>query len=406
MTAKDVSSRSTPPEYPFPAPTALEPPEAWATLRSECPVARVRLASGDTAILLTRYEDVKQTLADPRFARDLTAEDAARITTHTSGGIFNTANPVSTGPAHQNWRRLVIRSFTARRMAALQPRIEAKTDELIDELQRAGSPADLVQALAFPLPVWVICELLGVREPDRHRFAYWSQTMLSLSKYSQAEVDAGQAEFDEYMAALVAAKRAAPGEDLTSELLAVADSEDGRLSEELAVRTARGLLVAGHETTANMIGKMVAMLLADRRRWDELLADPQLVPSAVEEVLRFDPNAGFGLPRYLTDDLELDGATLPRGTTVIANMAAANRDDRAFEHPDELDLHREPNRHLSFGIGPHSCIGQVLARTELQTVLAVLLRRLPTLDLAIAADRLPRREGLLVGGIERLPVTW
>jgi cytochrome P450 len=406
MTVKDVSGEPTPPDYPFRAPTALEPPEAWEKLRSGCPVADVRLVSGDTAVVLTRYDDVKQTLADPRFDRQLTAEGAARISTNESGGVFNTPNQLANGAAHQAWRRLVIRSFTARRMAALQPRIEAKTDELIDQLQLDGSPADLVPTLAFPLPVWVICELLGIDDKDRDLFAYWAQTMLSLTKYSQAEVDAAQAEFDVYMADLVTAKRATPGDDLTSELLAVADSQDGRLSEQLAVRTARGLLVAGHETTANMIGKMVAMLLADRRRWDELLADPELVPSAIEEVLRFDPNAGFGVPRYLTEDLELESATLPRGTTVIVNMAAANRDERAFEQPDEMDLHRNPNRHLSFGVGPRSCIGQVLARTELQTVLAVLLRRLPSLDLAIPADQLPIREGMLVGGIERLPVRW
>jgi cytochrome P450 len=406
MAAKDVSAQSSPPDYPFRAPSALDPPEAWSQLRSGCPVANVRLVSGDTAVLLTRYDDVKQTLADPRFDRQLTAEGAARITTNESGGVFSTPNPLANGSAHQMWRRLVIRSFTARRMAALQPRIEEKTDELIDQLQLEGSPADLVPTLAFPLPVWVICELLGICDKDRDLFAYWAQTMLSLSKYSQNEIDAAQAEFDEYMAVLVAQKRATPGDDLTSELLAVADSQDGRLSEELAVRTARGLLVAGHETTANMIGKMVAMLLADRRRWDELLADPELVPSAVEEVVRFDANAGFGLPRYLTEDLELEGATLPSGTTVIVNIAAANRDERAFEHPDEMDLHRNPNRHLTFGVGPHSCIGQVLARTELQTVLAALLRRLPTLDLAIPADELPIREGMLVGGMERLPVRW
>src|SRR5258708_15578205 len=138
-----------------------------------------------------------------------------------------------------------------------------------------------------------------------------------------------------------------------------------------------GLLVAGHETTANAIGKMVAMLLADRRRWEQLLADRSLVRSAVEEALRFDANLGFGMPRYLDDDVEIAGTRLPRGTTVLCDMAAANRDEMAFDRADQMDLSRSPNAHLTFGAGPHSCLGQALARTELQTVLDVLLRRLP-----------------------------
>nr|WP_276599796.1 cytochrome P450 [Nannocystis sp. SCPEA4] len=148
------------------------------------------------------------------------------------------------------------------------------------------------------------------------------------------------------------------------------------------------------------------MLLADRGHWEQLLADPSLVRVAVEEVLRFDANAGFGLPRFISEDVEVGGQTLPRGTTVICSMAAANRDDQAYERADAMDLRRSPNPHLTFGAGPHSCVGQALARTELQTVLSVLLRRLPTLELAVPAEALARREGLLVGGLEGVPVRW
>jgi cytochrome P450 len=172
------------------------------------------------------------------------------------------------------------------------------------------------------------------------------------------------------------------------------------------VATGQGLLVAGHETTANMIGKMVAMLLADRSRWERLLADPALVRPAVEESLRYDANAGFGMPRYLNDDVEVGDTVLAAGTTVICSMAAANRDESAFDGAAGMDLARTPNTHLAFGAGPHSCLGQALARTELQAVLDVLLRRLPTLALAVPADGLRRVEGLVVGGLREVPVTW
>lgn len=178
------------------------------------------------------------------------------------------------------------------------------------------------------------------------------------------------------------------------------------MSDATLVATGQGLLVAGHETTANMIGKMVAMLLADRTRWEQLLADRSLVRTAVEESLRFDPNAGFGMVRYLHEDTEISGTAVPRGTTVVCSMAAANRDESVFDDAGEMDLRRSPNPHLAFGSGAHSCLGQALARTELQTVLEVLLRRLPALDLAVPVEELPRIEGLLVGGFREVPVRW
>ncbi|NUW41924.1 cytochrome P450 [Nonomuraea rhodomycinica] len=399
------------PEYPFRNPSALEPPPEWADLRDGCPVAPIRLASGDRALLLTRYEDVRRVLSDPRFTRQLDAGDAARVTANESGGVFgrsdtSTSAMSASGEAHLQWRRLVGRAFTAKRVLAMRPRMERMADQLVDAMVAQGPPADLVAGLGFPLPVWVICDLLGVPDSDRDRFSYWSDTMLSLTRYTQAEIDAAQAEFDAYLAAHVGAKRAEPGEDLLSELIGIVDAADGRLTEPLLVGTARGLLVAGHETTANMIGKMAAMLLADRSRWEALLAEPALVHPAVEEVLRFDANPGFGMPRYLTEEVEVGERKLPAGTTVICSMASANRDERAFGHAAEMDLRRSPNPHLAFGVGPHSCLGQALARTELQTVLEVLLRRLPGLELAVPAAELAPREGLLVGGLREVPVRW
>ncbi|MCI2415915.1 cytochrome P450 [Saccharopolyspora sp. K220] len=395
--------------YPIPSEAALEPPEQWERLRQECPVARVTLPSGDEASLVTRYADVKQVLSDPRFTRQLNADDAARIAANESGGVFNSSMGESipqSGSGHQRWRRMIGKWFTAKRMAALRPGIEAMADQLIDDMVKHGHPADLKAGLGFPLPVWVICTMLGVPDSDRDKFAHWSDTLLNLTRYAQAEIDAAQAEFVEYMAAHVTAKRAAPGEDLLSELITGTDAEGGRLSDAELVATGQGLLVAGHETTANMIGKMVAMLLADRTRWEQLVADRSLVRTAVEEALRFDANQGFGMPRYIGEDAEVAGTLLPGGTTVVCSMAAANRDVTAFDDADEMDLGRSPNAHLAFGAGAHSCLGQALARTELQVVLDVLLRRLPTLALAVGVDELRRVEGLAVGGLREVPVRW
>ncbi|MGW0808742.1 cytochrome P450 [Nonomuraea sp. NPDC002799] len=393
------------PHYPFPNPSALEPPEEWAELRGGCPVAPIRLASGDQALLLTRYADVKQVLSDPRFTRQLDAADAAQVTANESGGVFGTSAGLS-AENHRAWRQLVGKAFTAKRVLAMQPRIEAMTEHLLDEMVKKGAPADLVSGLGFPLPVWAICDLLGVPDSDRDKFAYWSDTMLSLTKFTQEEIDAAQESFVSYLSAHVAAKRAEPGDDLISELIEIVGSLDGRLTEEMLIMTAKGLLVAGHETTANMIGKMVAMLLSDRARWESLLADRALIRPAVEESLRFDANPGFGMPRYLSEEVEVAETTLPAGTTVVCSMASANRDERQFEQAGAMDLTRSPNAHLAFGVGPHSCIGQALARTEMQTVLKVLLDRLPSLELAVPAGELARHEGLVVGGLERVPVRW
>ena len=402
------------PPYPFPNPSALEPPPEWERLRSQCPVARIELASGDEALLLTRYDDVRAMLSDPRFSRQLDAEDASRVSDSEDGGVFSRPSSVAGeaadadepeasmlgGPGHRRWRRLVGKAFTVKRVQALRPGMAELAEQLVADLVESGSPADLGPALGFPLPVFVICDLLGVPRTDRGRFARWSDTMLTMTRFTQDEIDRSGREFHEYMTELVAAKRSEPGDDLLSDLAA-------EMTATELVMTGQGLLIAGHETTANMIGKMVAMLLADREhRWERLLADPSLVPSAVEEALRFDANPGFGMPRYISEETVAGGVTLPRGTTVVCSMASANRDTRAFDGADDMDLARRPNPHLAFGVGPHSCVGQQLARVELQTVLDVLLRRLPTLELVEDPADLRARQGLIVGGIDRVPVRW
>ncbi|KUO05850.1 cytochrome P450 [Streptomyces caeruleatus] len=396
---------------PLPSDNPLEPPAEWERLRRQCPVSTVELPSGDKATYLTRYDHVKALLSDARFARP-TAEDegAARIAPEGAGGPAADGSSTLTlpdrGEPHLRWRRQVGKYFTAKRMTALRPGMVRTAEGLVYDMVRQGQPADLKACLGFPLPVYVICDILGVPAADRDRFSHWSDAFLNVSRYTGEQTRAAYEEFAEYMSAHIAATRAEPGEDLISMVIGESEGEGQGLTDDELLGTAMGLLVAGHETTANMIGKMVAMLLADRTRWERLLADQGLVRTAVDEALRFDANLGFGIRRYLTEDVEVDGEVLPRGTTVVCSMPAANRDERVFTDADDMVLSRSPNPHLTFGAGPHSCLGQSLARTELQVTLDVLLRKLPTLRLAVSIDELQRVEGLLVGGLSTVPVRW
>lgn len=395
-------------DYPFEHPTALAPPTEWARLRQECPVAHVRAANGVDGVLLTRYDDVKAMLADPRFQRgSLTGEPGGLgDTVSDDDASFGALDSMMEGEGHLRWRRLLGRTFTVKRVRAMQPEMDRIAGRLLDDMIAAGAPADLKAALGFPFPVFVICELLGVPPQDRDRFSAWSDRLLNLTTFTKQEsMDAG-VELYGYILGLVQEKREHPGADLLSELTTISDEDSSRLSEHELVMTGIALLVAGHETTANMAGKMVAMLLSERERWEQLLADRSLVRTAVEETLRFDANLGFAMSRHVDTDIEVAGQRIPAGTTVWSAMAAANRDESVFERADEMDLTRAPNPHLTFGTGAHSCLGQTLARVELQTVLTLLLDRLPTLELAVSEEELRRREGLLVGGLEEVPVRW
>ncbi|MEW1720163.1 cytochrome P450 [Streptomyces sp. NPDC093109] len=395
------------PDYPFDRETTLEPPHAWAELRERCPVAHVRLPSGDEAALLTRYDSVRSVLADPRFTR--TGDGAARIATTDDGGIFLRDSPLAThGPEHLQWRRLLTRWFTARKIEEWRPRVQAMADDLADGLIAGGSPGNLSADFALPLPVRVICALVGAPDKDQDKFAHWSGVMLTLTRYTQAEVDAAYRDFNGYVTDLVERRRADPGDDLLSELTRVSDSGDGRLDTPQLVATVRGILLAGHETTSNMISIMAALLLSERSRFEAVVADPALTANTVEEVLRMDTTLGVvGVPRFITEDIEVAGVTVPAGTTVLPNNAAANRDPRKFPDPDRFDEKRENSaQHLTFGAGAHFCVGQPLARMELQVALGTLARRLPALRLRDGADALKLRTGGMTGGLQDIWVTW
>ncbi|MBU7600225.1 cytochrome P450 [Streptomyces sp. P38-E01] len=388
----------------------LDPPQEQARLREQCPVATAVLPSGDTAAYLTRYADVRALLADKRFARPTAEDDAARVAPPGGGGIAADGAPTvipAKGEGHQRWRRLLSRYFTVKRVNLLRPGMAGTAHLLVDRMLARGSSADLKAAFGFPLPVYVICDLLGAPAEDRDRFSHWSDSFLNVSRYTGEQTAVAHEEFTSYMAELVSEKRRRPGEDLLSTLIAESAAEGEGMSDEQLVFTGMALLVAGHETTANMIAKMMAMLLSDRSRWERLLADPSLVRTTADEALRFDANLGaFGARRYLDQEVEIGGRTLPAGTTVLCDMSSANRDATAFDKPELMDLSRSPNPHLAFGAGPHSCLGQSLARTELQVSLETLLQRIPALELAVPVGELEKLEGLSVGGLSALPVRW
>ncbi|WP_433435570.1 cytochrome P450 [Nonomuraea sp. CA-141351] len=400
-------------EFPFDRPTALEPPPQLAELREKCPVSHVRLPSGDVATLVTRYDDSRAVLADPRFSRNLAREGAARLATTEDGGLFNRrkdgTTDISEGQGHMRWRRLLSRWFTARKMEVWRPRVQAMADDLLDSMLAKGSPGNLSAGLALPLPVRVICALVGAPAEDQDKFAHWSRTMLTLTRNTQEEVDQAYQEFNAYVSDLVDHNRENPGDDLLSELTQITDTEDGRLSQAELIATVRGLLLAGHETTSNMIAIMVAMLLSDRQRFEAVIDEPDLIPGTVEEVLRLDStlSAVGGVPRYLTEDVTFSDTTVPAGSTVIPSIPAANRDPGKFADPDQFDPRRQnSNQHLTFGAGPHYCLGQPLARAELQVVLGTLARRLPGLQLRDSPEDLRMRIGAMTGGLQDVWVTW
>ncbi|MGI8678483.1 MAG: cytochrome P450 [Jatrophihabitans sp.] len=396
--------------YPFAGAEPMQPPCQWAQARESGPLVDIALPSGDHATLVTQYKQARALLGDARFTRQVPADGGVRIAATEDGGVFSrqagAGMAMFEGPGHLRWRRLVAKAFTIRRVEGMRAGIQQIAGELVDGMIAAGPPADLVSAIGDHLPVRVIGSLLGVPPEDHHRFRSWSDAILTLTKFSKQDADAARMEFGTYLAGLIEAKRADPGDDLLSELTQISDADDGRLELVELVITGIALLVAGHETTANMIGKMMAMALAEPSRYAEIVADRSIVPGAVEEFIRFDTNPSLGVPRYVTEDIDLCGTTVPEGATVIVSPAIANRDPRRFPDADQYDPRRENNQHLSFGAGPHFCIGAPLARVELQVVLDTLARRLPTLSLAVLHDELRVKSGLIVVGFDRVPVQW
>ncbi len=394
--------------YPFGDPVQQEIHPLFERLRRDEPISRVRLPYGGDAWLVTRYEDVKFVLADPRFSRAVTVdrEDVPRtVPQPTRANSLLSMDP----PEHSRLRKLVAKAFTSRRVEQLRPRAQQIVDERLDEIERIGAPVDLVANLALPLPVTVICEMLGVPPRDQHRFRDFSDAVLSTTAYTIEEIAAARGELENYLAEVIAERRTAPtgdSGDLLGALIAARDNDD-RLSEQELVQLGIGILIAGHETTANQIANFTYLLLTTPGEWERLREDPELVPDAVEELLRYVQLGAGGLfARMATEDVRLRDVTVHAGDAVLVNTQSANRDETVFHHPAELDLTRRDNPHIAFGHGAHHCLGAQLARLELQVALASLLRRFPRLALAVPADEIPWKTGLLVHGPVALPVTW
>ncbi|TVT14298.1 cytochrome P450 [Amycolatopsis acidiphila] len=358
------------------------------------------LPSGGEVWALARHEHIRTMLADPRFSSDranpgfpLLLFSQRRVTNFRASLI--SMDPPEHGPA----RRAVVGEFTVKRMAALRPRIQQIVDEHLDAMLAGPKPADLVQALSLPVPSLVICELLGVPYADHEFFQTRSSTLLRRTTPGDERVAAVD-ELRSYLDALITRKEQEPGDDLLSRQL-----ERTTAREEL-VSLAFLLLIAGHETTANMISLGTVALLEHPEALAAIREDPAKTPSAVEELLRYFTIAEFATSRVATEDIELGGVLIRKGEGVIALGNTANRDPEAFEQPDDLDVERGARHHIAFGFGAHQCLGQNLARMELQIVFDTLFRKVPGLRLAKPSAELPFKDDANIYGLYELPVTW
>ncbi|SES78640.1 cytochrome P450 family protein [Geodermatophilus poikilotrophus] len=393
---------------PLDAAFFADPHALYARLRVEEPVARAVTPVGLPVWLVTRYDDVRHALTDPRLSKDSDgfARALERQPVPPEGrAVFAqelNRHMLSTDPPdHTRLRKLVSRAFTVRAITAMRPQVEAIAGRLADRMAAGPAEVDLLDTFAFPLPMGVICELLGVPEGERTSFRRWSNTLLASDGAVDARTAAGMA-MAEYLTALVAEKRARPADDMLSAIVAAAEDAD-RLSFEETVSMAFLLLVAGHETTVNLIGNGVLALLRRPDRLAELRADPALVPGAVEEFLRLDGPVNLATFRHTTEPVEVGGTTIPAGEVVLVSLASANRDPDHYTAPDELDLHREAS-HLAFGHGIHHCLGAPLARLEGEVAFRTLLARFPDLTLAVDPGELTWRQSILMRGLTRLPV--
>ncbi|WP_320068127.1 cytochrome P450 [Micromonospora sp. RTGN7] len=389
--------------YPFSEPDRLNLDPRYALLRRDEPLIRVRLPYGEPAWLATRHADVRTVLGDVRFSRSaaIGRDEPRSIPRQIQSGILS-MDP----PDHTRLRRLAARAFTVRRVEELRPRTRQTADELVDALLAAGPPADLVAHLATPLPIRVICDLLGVPVSDQDKFHVWSEAIVSTTSLSAEQAQQYLDNLFAYMGGLIVQRRQEPTDDLISAMIRTRDADD-QLSEEEMVQLAAGLLAAGHETTVTQIPNFVYVLLRHPDEWARLRADRGLVPSAVEELMRYVPlGVASSFARYAKEDVEVGGVLVRAGEPVIASIASANRDETVFADADRIDLGREANPHLGFGHGVHHCIGAQLARMELQVVLETLLDRTPQLRLAVPESELTWKSGLLVRGLTAMPVAW
>ncbi|MGW5721487.1 cytochrome P450 [Amycolatopsis sp. NPDC003865] len=384
----------------------FDPPREITRLRSVRPVSPMVFPDGHEGWLVTGYEAVRQMMADTRFSSRLDL-DVVHVPYETPGmpvatepspqlpGMFIAMDP----PDHGRLRKRLTGAFTVKRMKQLEERVAEVVEQQLDHLSRLAPPVDLVKEFALPVPSLVICELLGVPYEDRDSFQANSAQFMVRDQTLEQKMGAYIA-LNTYLSELVTRKRSSPTEDILSDL---ARHED--LTIEELTGAAFLLLIAGHETTANMLSLGTFALLEHPAELASLRAEPALMPGAVEELLRYLSVADIFF-RYATEDLSLGGETIPAGSTVVVSLLAANRDPSRFENPDALDFRRNARGLLSFGHGVHQCLGQQLARIEMRAGFEGLLRRFPTLRLAVAADEVKLRTDMTIYGVHELPVSW
>ncbi|WP_053048608.1 cytochrome P450 family protein [Streptomyces antioxidans] len=383
-------------ERPVPEPGAAPAPRS---------VHPLDMANGTRLWLVTGYGPVRQALSDPRFAKDsweiMRILRERRIQAHQE--IFSQAlshHMLNTDPPeHKRLRHMVNKGFTLRRVQRLRPRIEQITDQLLDAVEGQDS-VDLIEALAFPLPITVICELLGVPEEDRRTFRSWTNAFV-LTVEPEVFQDASVS-MNAYIRELVAAKRASPGDDMIS-ALATEDSESALDDEEIAAMAVL-LLAAGHETTVNLIGNGALALVTHPEQFAELRADRSLLPGAIEEFLRYESPVNQATMRFTREPVEIGGVLIPADEFVMVNIDSANHDPERFPQPGRLDLKRDARGHVSFGHGIHFCLGAPLARLEAEVVFTRLLDRYKTIELTTPVAQLEWRSSTLMRGLESLPL--
>lgn len=400
------------PDAPIDMTPLLDDPYAgYAALREAGPVHRITGTDGQPAWLVTRYEDVRHALADPRLSLD--KRYAA------PGGYRGFSLPPALDanllnmdpPDHTRVRRLVVKAFTPGRVDALCKPVRRIADELLDAMEERGGPADLIADYAGPLPITVICDLLGIPQDHRRDFLAWSDALISPDPTRPEQMRQAVAAMLEFYAGLIAAKRAEPGDDLLSDLIAVREGGDGdggadRLTEDELTSLAFLILFAGYETTVHLIGNAVLALLDHPDQLRELRQNPAELPTAVEEILRYDGPYPVAIRRFPKEDLEIGGVRIPAGETVLLSIASANRDPARFPDPDALDRGRDLSGHLALGHGIHYCVAAPLARLEAVTALEALLDRFPDLRLGVPRGELRHRRGLRMRGLISLPVAW
>jgi cytochrome P450 len=379
------------------------PSQPLYSIDPDRPVFRAELPDGRVAWMVSGYENVRQVLVDQRFSRALavTPGHAQPGWELIAAGSINGMDP----PGHTRLRKLVTSAFTARRIESLRPRVAGIVGELIDAMLDRPQPVDLVASFSLPLPAQVICEMLGVPAEDLEQFHAWSDTIVGNWQRDPDQILTAFAELYGYFGRLLAAKRAQPADDLISALIAARDDADRLSEEELNVMCCT-LLVAGHETTANVINLSLLVLSDHPDDMARLRADPGLIPGAVEELLRWARLGSIANSRATKEDVAIGGVTIPADELVIPIFANANRDPAVFRDPDRFDIARDGLGHLTFGAGVHHCIGAQLARVELQEAFRGLIGRLPGLRLAVPASDLEFTPGMALNSLRELPVRW